>query len=212
MKTDSRFFARGGRLFAGLAWCLAAGALADDGARGDAVAGAALFAQRCPVCHGVAGESPSAPDNPVLASQHSGYLQKQMRAYKSGARQNPVMNAMMASIDESQIPDLAAFLSAQTPARRATDDTDEDDRAAAESIYSVGLPARGLPACAACHGAAGRGIGREFPRLAGQNAAYLESQMRQFRDGGRKNDIMSAVAELLEDREIKILAARLSRM
>ena len=135
-----------------------------------------------------------------------------MRAYKSGARQNPVMNAMMASIDESQIPDLAAFLSAQKPARRATEETDEADRAAAESIYSVGLPARGLPACAACHGAAGRGIGREFPRLAGQNAAYLESQMRQFRDGGRKNDIMSAVAELLEDREIEILAARLSRM
>ena len=212
MKTDSRFFARGGRLLAGLAWCLAAGALADDGARGDATAGAALFAQRCPVCHGVAGESPSAPDNPVLASQHSGYLQKQMRAYKSGARQNPVMNAMMASIDESQIPDLAAFLSAQKPARRARKKPAKPIARRRNRFIRSACRRAVCPLAPLVTARRGEGIGREFPRLAGQNAAYLESQMRQFRDGGRKNDIMSAVAELLEDREIKILAARLSRM
>lgn len=43
-----------------------------------------------------------------------------------------------------------------------------------------------MQACVACHGVRGRGIADSaFPRLAGQPAAYLASQMRAFRDGRR---------------------------
>lgn len=210
-------FVRGGRFcFAvcAVAFALEAAARADEAfVVGDSEAGAAVFAQRCPVCHGVAGDSPIAPENPILAGLHSGYLRKQMRAYKSGVRENPIMNSMMAAIEESQIDDMAVFLAAQTPAPVETPaEQSASDREAARAIYAAGKPALGAPACVACHGAAARGIGREFPRLAGQSEAYLAAQLRRFRSGARENAIMNAVAELLEESEIDILAAYLARL
>jgi cytochrome c553 len=76
-------------------------------------------------------------------------------------------------------------------------------------IWRGGDVARGLPACAACHGATGAGVPSQYPRVSGQYAEYTEAQLKAFHAGGRANDpnkIMRTIAEKLTDDEIKAVA------
>ncbi len=61
--------------------------------------------------------------------------------------------------------------------------------------------------CAACHGAEGISASDIWPNLAGQKAAYLKKQMKAFRDGDRKDPMMSPMASALSDDDIDNLAA-----
>jgi cytochrome c553 len=79
----------------------------------------------------------------------------------------------------------------------------------AEKLYRAGDAQRGLAACAACHGPAGRGMPIQYPLIAGQFADYTIDQLKQFRGNLRKNDpegMMRAVAKHLTDDEITALA------
>ncbi|WP_445768223.1 c-type cytochrome [Rheinheimera sp.] len=61
--------------------------------------------------------------------------------------------------------------------------------------------------CAACHGANGISIIPDYPNLAGQKVKYLESSIKAYRDGERKNGIMSPMAAGLTDTDIANIAA-----
>ena len=61
--------------------------------------------------------------------------------------------------------------------------------------------------CAACHGANGISIIPDYPNLAGQKVKYLESAIKAYRDGERKNGIMSPMASGLTDTDIANIAA-----
>jgi cytochrome c553 len=62
-------------------------------------------------------------------------------------------------------------------------------------------------ACQACHGLDGLSRLPDAPNLAGQPVGYLERGMRAFRDGSRRNEVMSVVAKSLSDDDIRDLAA-----
>jgi cytochrome c553 len=62
-------------------------------------------------------------------------------------------------------------------------------------------------ACAACHGASGISANDLWPNLAGQKEAYLAAQIKAFRDGTRKNPMMSPMAAGLSDADVANLAA-----
>lgn len=64
-----------------------------------------------------------------------------------------------------------------------------------------------LDACRACHGRDGISAAADIPNLAGQRRAYLVQQLRAFRDGARKHDLMSPIAGQLSDADIDALAA-----
>lgn len=64
--------------------------------------------------------------------------------------------------------------------------------------------------CAGCHGAKGVSATPMFPNLAGQKAAYLEKQLKAFRDGTRKDPTMSGMAKPLSDADMANLAAYFS--
>ena len=66
--------------------------------------------------------------------------------------------------------------------------------------------------CAACHGRNGIGIIPLYPNLAGQKREYLVAQLHAFRDGTRKNPIMSPMATHLTDAEIEDVAAYLAAL
>jgi len=66
--------------------------------------------------------------------------------------------------------------------------------------------------CVACHGTGGVAPNPTFPHLAGQNAAYLEIQLRHFRSGQRYHPLMSPVAQALSDQDIDDLAAYYSEL
>ncbi len=61
--------------------------------------------------------------------------------------------------------------------------------------------------CAACHGNKGISMIPMYPNLAGQKEQYLVLQMKAFRDGERKNMVMSAMASGLSDTDIINLSA-----
>jgi cytochrome c553 len=61
--------------------------------------------------------------------------------------------------------------------------------------------------CAACHGAEGVSPSPEFPNLAGQHADYLETALRHYQNGKRKNPIMQAQVKDLKAKDIADLAA-----
>jgi cytochrome c553 len=81
--------------------------------------------------------------------------------------------------------------------------------------YAAGDAAAGkskAAACAACHGAGGISANAIWPNLAGQKDAYLIKQMKAFRDGGRKDPMMSPMAAALTDEDIVNLAAYYSSL
>ncbi|WP_345797408.1 cytochrome c [Castellaniella sp. MT123] len=66
--------------------------------------------------------------------------------------------------------------------------------------------------CMACHGAKGISIAPIYPNVAGQKDQYLTAQIKAFRDGTRKNDIMQPMAQGLTDSDIANIAAFLSTL
>lgn len=65
--------------------------------------------------------------------------------------------------------------------------------------------------CAACHGENGNNADSRYPKLAGQSASYLYSQLWAFRTGDRKSDIMAGIASALSDVEMADVASFYSR-
>ena len=61
--------------------------------------------------------------------------------------------------------------------------------------------------CAACHGNNGISMIPMYPNLAGQKEQYLVLQMQAFRDGERKNMMMSPMAAGLSDTDIANISA-----
>ena len=70
--------------------------------------------------------------------------------------------------------------------------------------------------CIACHGKDGKKtLTPTYPKVAGQNAAYIEAQMKDIKNGVRTNGssaAMKGVMHLVSDEEIKELAQYLSKL
>jgi cytochrome c553 len=162
----------------------------------------------CAACHGPDGNSIN-PIWPNLAGQHATYLQRQLEAYKSGQRANPIMAGNAAALTAEDITQVAAYFS-QLPAKAAQADPALLDQG--KSLYRAGKMEGGMPACAACHGPDGSGNApAAFPRLAGQHAPYTALQLRAYRDGTRAGTaqakIMTDIAKGLTDQDIEAVAS-----
>jgi cytochrome c553 len=65
--------------------------------------------------------------------------------------------------------------------------------------------------CAGCHGADGKPVDKTFPVIWGQQAGYLYFQLRDFKRGDRKNDIMQPIAAMLERQDMLDIADYFSK-
>ena len=61
--------------------------------------------------------------------------------------------------------------------------------------------------CIGCHGADGYAANPDYPNLAGQNAGYIELQIKAFKNGNRKNELMSPMAQSISADDIPNIAA-----
>ncbi|PCJ49221.1 MAG: hypothetical protein COA74_06560 [Gammaproteobacteria bacterium] len=83
------------------------------------------------------------------------------------------------------------------------------DAAAGKASYMI---------CAACHGVKGEGNrGMQSPRLAGQDAWYIASSLKRFKDGTRgANDPVAAtmvpMAKMLSDKQIEDVSAYIATL
>lgn len=67
--------------------------------------------------------------------------------------------------------------------------------------------AQRMAPCAACHGAEGRATADGFyPRIAGKPAGYLHNQLLNFRDGRRRNALMSYLVDRQRDDYLREMA------
>lgn len=190
---------------------VADGAAKDPFVDGDAAAGATKAAV-CTACHGPGGNGAINPAWPKLAGQSSAYIASQLAAFKAHKRNNPIMWGQAAALSDQDMADLAAYFAAQDPVPGVAS---KDAVEVAQKIYRAGDAARGLPACSACHGPNGSGNpAAQFPRIAGQNSGYTETQLTNYRGGERgqygKGLMMAYVAGHLTDAEIAALASYVS--
>ena len=185
-------------------------------AAGDPAKGKTLAAT-CGACHGGDGNSAMA-NYPKLAGIGEKYLLKQMKDIKSGARAVPEMAGQLDRLSEQDMADVAAYFDSKTTQLSGSKDikvlVNSGEQVSAlelgTKLYRAGDKEAGIPACTGCHSP--RGQGNEpagYPRLSGQHAAYIEKQLKNFRDGKRTNDAaktMRSIAERMSDAEIKAVA------
>ncbi|MBN3815441.1 cytochrome c4 [Paraburkholderia sp. Se-20369] len=65
--------------------------------------------------------------------------------------------------------------------------------------------------CFACHGVKGNSLHQGYPSLAGQPAAYLETQLHNFASGARRSPSMGPLSMTMDDAQIKDLADYFSK-
>ena len=170
----------------------------------DLVKGQASFTAVCASCHGADGNS-GTPANPKLSQQHPEYLVKQLQEFKSGKRKNAIMAGFAGALSEEDMRNIAYWATSQKAKPGFA--KDKELVALGERIFRGGVQDRQIAACAGCHSPNGAGIPAQYPRLAGQHAEYVATQLTSFRDGVRKNSTqMTQVAAKLNDREIRALA------
>ena len=190
--------------FAGM---LVSGAVyATHASQGVAEKGAANSAV-CASCHGPDGNGMAgSPLYPKLADQVPGYILSQLKAFKDGSRQDPIMAGMVAALTEEDMADLDAYYSSLPVMNIGISKEEEEQALAGQKIYRGGYSKLNISACMSCHGPSGEGIPIQFPRVSGQNSAYTEKQLHAFKEGTRKHAMMNPIAFLLSNEQIKQLS------
>jgi cytochrome c553 len=66
--------------------------------------------------------------------------------------------------------------------------------------------------CAVCHGIDGLAKNPEAPNLAGENPTYIVKQLKAFKSGERKSEMMSIIAQGLGEEDMANVAAWYSKI
>jgi cytochrome c553 len=196
--------------------------------KGSATDGAAKAAT-CLACHGPAGNS-SNSEWPSLAGQNATYIERQLhllhdgkRTGKAGDASASMMPAMALTLSDQDIQDVAAYYATQTPTGLESDPSYWE---AGQKLYRSGDRARGIPACAACHGPVGGGNpAAGYPALRGQQSMYVIKQLSAYSsnvrytknakgasDGGDYAAIMNTIAARLTETDMRDLASYIQGM
>jgi cytochrome c553 len=165
----------------------------------------------CSTCHGASGEGQTAAGFPRLAGQASAYLRHELESYASGTRNNAIMQPFAKAMTPEQRAAAAAYYASLSPnAAAVPSGLAVPGRDRASVLATIGDSAKGVQACANCHGPGGIGSGELNPYLAGQHPGYLSATLGAWRDGTRNNDPsgqMPVIAKALAPEDVAALAA-----
>jgi cytochrome c553 len=181
----------------------AAGTATPPPAEASAGAGIEQKAQVCFACHGPKGASTS-EKYPVIAGQQQYYLYLQLKDFKAGRRENAEMQPIVAALATEDLMPLAEYFSQQRwPS--LTFHVDAAKVQAGEASANAGE-------CPQCH-LGGYNGASSVPRLAGQQLAYLQKTMLDFRSKARNNQpAMSALMAVFSEEDIAGLAQYLASL
>ncbi|MCZ2495321.1 c-type cytochrome [Xylophilus sp. Kf1] len=189
---------------------------AATGAPGtDRAARVAQAARVCSVCHGAAGVATNHGYFPRIAGKPQGYLYQQLLHFRDGRRHYAAMSQMLQVLDDAYLNEIAGYFAAQAlpyPPPQTTGAA-ADVLALGARLVRQGDPARGVPACVACHGAAMTGVQPFVPGLVGLPRDYLNAQMGSFRNGHRRAaepDCMARVMQPLTPADVTAISTWLS--
>jgi cytochrome c553 len=168
-----------------------------------------IVATYCSGCHGVDGNS-QLPYFPKLAGLDAKYAEKKLMAFKEpatppvdelywwtikelGMKRAPVnvtrgerinMEGVAHDAKPEVINEAVVWYAKQSPAPGHSSNKKLVETGG--NLFLHGIPAQKIIACTTCHGANAQGQG-VAPRLAGQNAEYIEAQLDKFRKGDRRH-------------------------
>jgi cytochrome c553 len=156
------------------------------------------LAETCAACHGPEGNSTN-PQFPILAGQTWRYIYIELKDFKEGRRNDPVMSPMAAPLSREEMMALGNYFAAQKP--KAIDFKADPAR------VDKGRKTSEVVLCPMCHLGEFKGQ-NEIPRVAGQWPQYTMKQLHDFKDRKRTNDAgnMTSVARGLSDDDIENLA------
>jgi cytochrome c553 len=146
------------------------------------------LAGQCSTCHGLDGYA-RIPIAPHIGGESFGYLQSQLTAFRDGTREHEMMSVVARILSDEDIVNLSAWYAGHTV-----------------NVVMKQDPALAPEQCVACHGADGIYQIDDVPNLAGEANIYIDTQLKAFRTGKRKHDIMSPIAQTLSDQEIRAIA------
>lgn len=158
----------------------------------------------CASCHGVSGEGSVA--FPRLGGTGYLYLQAQLNAFANGSRKNPIMQPFAEKLTQAQRDALALYYSQLPPLSTTAMPSDSPGAA----LATKGRWSDQIPACAQCHGPGGRGVGANFPPLAGLPAAYITEQLQAWKSAERPPGplaLMPTILRHLSDQDIADVSA-----
>jgi cytochrome c553 len=160
--------------------------------------------QLCAACHGVDRNSVN-PQVPSIAGQPKTFIEHQLILFREGVRVSDQMAPVVKGLNDAEIVKLAEHFS-KLPAKPM--ESGEPDQGLLGNGKTLAQKLR----CGICHLSDFSGQ-NQIPRLAGQREAYLEAEMRAYRDGKRTggDTIMAAALYGVSDADIKALAHYLSR-
>lgn len=169
----------------------------------------------CTACHGKEGRATNVGYFPRIAGKPAGYLYNQLLNFRDGRRRHALMAGLLANLSDGYLREIAGHFasldlpypppqaSAAAPALLA--------RAAA--LVRSGDAARGVPACADCHGARLTGVAPAIPGLLGLPRDYLNAQFGAWRAGQRHAaapDCMAEIAGRLAPEDIEAVSTWLA--
>lgn len=169
---------------------------------GDPTAGKSSF-ETCAGCHAIPGYMSTYPNYhvPRLGGQNAEYIITALKSYQDHNRWHPTMQANVASLSESDMRNIASYLSSYTA-----------NTASAEHRARGNVEAgrQKSTSCVACHGQSGNSTTEIYPKLAGQYEDYLYQALKDYQDSKRKNPVMEGMTANLSAQDIADLAAYFS--
>jgi cytochrome c553 len=188
----------------------------------------------CSGCHGIDGNA-QLPYFPKLAGIDAAYAEKKLAAFRevsppsdelfflvlrvAGAKKDPAnvshqerinMEGVAHAAEPEVITQAVQWYAKQprAPGHSGNKVLIEEGK----ELFMNGLPAQKVIACKTCHGIDAQGKG-PAPRLAGQNAEYIESQLTKFRQGDRRHaPEMTMVTRDLDAEQARVVAAYLQSL
>ena len=200
-------------------WLVAGAAVAVDLEKGKEINGT------CAACHGDQGAGGKRGEYPRIAGQRVGYIETQLKSFRSRTRVNIPMfpYTQERELSDEDIKDISAYLASielsnKMPSFKGTEDAltrlemvdrvmiiprAEGNLEHGEALYQK--------QCASCHGKTGKGKGM-FPMLVGQYTNYLKRQVDLYLKGDRPHDEQGVVGVLngLKERDIQDILAYLT--
>lgn len=161
---------------------------------------------QCSACHGKHAEGRVDPGLvqdgfggfPALNGQHAVYTIKQLKEFRTAARNNDfndMMHNLAKHMSDSEIELVAEYLAGMEPPPPVLEETQE----------AIPAPPQ-VAACMVCHGPSGNSPSPAFPKLAGQQSDYLIKQLTDIRTGDRVIPMMTKAVSELDTTDIEVIA------
>ena len=171
----------------------------------------------CIACHAVKERGDAF--FPRISGKPAGYLYNQLINFREGRRNYPMMTYMVDHLPDAYLREIADYFAAQHPPYPPAQAGSGANAGAAslargEALVRHGDPAKKIPACVSCHGAALYGVEPATPGLIGLPSDYVNAQFGAWKSGVRRAaapDCMADIAAKLTVADVAAVSAWLSK-